>query len=245
MTRTSHILTQQDIDSFKISKAYCDGKGLYFELRTTGSKNWHYRYKFNNKNKKMGLGGYPTVSINEAREIAKACRTILKYGKKDPGIIFGKIKQKQSADTFSEPKLSLKPITFAQCVAEYTQYQIDAYGEESHWRFLETHLSQLISPELGKRRIQDISTDDILSIIKPIWINASQCKKAIDLRFRLEAIFDYAFSCNYTNNVNPARWQNNLEKELSKSNIPTSENNRVRVEVRKERNDSPSRFLLS
>ncbi len=45
-----------------------DGAGLYLEINPNGSKYWRLKYRFNGKEKRMGLGIYPSVSLQEARE---------------------------------------------------------------------------------------------------------------------------------------------------------------------------------
>src|SRR5437762_13922272 len=46
---------------------YCDGGGLWLQVRKTGSKSWLYRYRTH----WMGLGSAETVSLAEARERAR------------------------------------------------------------------------------------------------------------------------------------------------------------------------------
>lgn len=45
-----------------------DIENLYIEVKPSNTKSWIYRYYINGKTKKIGLGGYPKVSIKEARE---------------------------------------------------------------------------------------------------------------------------------------------------------------------------------
>lgn len=48
-----------------------DGDGLYLRVRATG-KSWLYRYKSGNKQLKIGLGAYPTVTLAMARAWLKS-----------------------------------------------------------------------------------------------------------------------------------------------------------------------------
>lgn len=47
-----------------------DGDGLYLRIRQT-RKVWHYRYKRDGKEIKLGLGRYPVVSLAAARRKAR------------------------------------------------------------------------------------------------------------------------------------------------------------------------------
>lgn len=46
---------------------YNDGNGLYLFIRDTGQKGWILRYRLGSKQRDMGLGSCPEVSLAEAR----------------------------------------------------------------------------------------------------------------------------------------------------------------------------------
>jgi Arm DNA-binding domain len=50
------------------SKKLTDSGGLYLEVTKTGSKLWRMAYRFNGKQKTLYIGGYPLISLTEARE---------------------------------------------------------------------------------------------------------------------------------------------------------------------------------
>ena len=45
----------------------CDGKGLNLEIRPSGSKAWYMRYRENGKERTLVIGGYPAMSLSNAR----------------------------------------------------------------------------------------------------------------------------------------------------------------------------------
>ncbi len=45
-----------------------DGRGMYLEITPTGSRWWQFKYRFGEKEKRISLGVYPDVGLNEARE---------------------------------------------------------------------------------------------------------------------------------------------------------------------------------
>ena len=57
-----------------------DGRGLFIEVTPTGGKLWRWAYRFQGKQKKMGLGQYPEVSLKLARERHIDGRRILAMG---------------------------------------------------------------------------------------------------------------------------------------------------------------------
>ena len=43
-----------------------DGGGLYLEVSPSGGKLWRFKFRFGGKEKRLGLGIYPAVSLAEA-----------------------------------------------------------------------------------------------------------------------------------------------------------------------------------
>lgn len=70
MARKTIPLTNTEI---KVAKAkekdykLFDGEGLFLLIAKTGGKRWRLKYRFNNKEKIIALGTYPTISLKEAR----------------------------------------------------------------------------------------------------------------------------------------------------------------------------------
>ena len=57
-----------------------DGAGLYLLIRPDGRKGWMLRYRMGDRQRDMGLGSYPEVSLAAARETARAARERLRAG---------------------------------------------------------------------------------------------------------------------------------------------------------------------
>lgn len=57
-----------------------DEKGLFLLLQPSGGKLWRFKYRFNGKEKKLGLGRYPDVSLREARRRRDEARQIVAMG---------------------------------------------------------------------------------------------------------------------------------------------------------------------
>lgn len=62
--------------SYKIA----DGKGLYLEVTTTGSKLWRYRYRIEGKENIYSIGAYDEWSLSQAREELIEARKLVKQG---------------------------------------------------------------------------------------------------------------------------------------------------------------------
>jgi hypothetical protein len=76
-------LTDTQIRKLKpAEKSYkkSDERGLYLEVYPTGAKQWRFKYGFLGKEKRLSLGGYPEVSLAQARKKRDACREQLDEG---------------------------------------------------------------------------------------------------------------------------------------------------------------------
>ena len=62
---------------------YGDGAGLYLYIAPSGSKSWVQRIVVNGRRRDIGLGGYPTVGLAEARTQAASNRVVVSEGR-DP-----------------------------------------------------------------------------------------------------------------------------------------------------------------
>lgn len=51
----------------KLRLRLADSGGLYLEVAPNGSKRWFWKYRFEGKEKRLALGGYPEVSLKDAR----------------------------------------------------------------------------------------------------------------------------------------------------------------------------------
>ena len=52
------------------TKLYCDDNGLYLAVQPSGSRQWVQRLVIRERRRELGLGGFPLVSLAEAREAA-------------------------------------------------------------------------------------------------------------------------------------------------------------------------------
>src|ERR1700720_263477 len=57
-----------------------DGNGLWLVVSKTGARAWAYRYTLKGAAHTMGLGGYPMISLAEARDEASKNRKLARGG---------------------------------------------------------------------------------------------------------------------------------------------------------------------
>ena len=60
---------------------HSDGGGLWIYKTSDGGAKWVLRYSLYGRRHEMGLGGYPAVSLKEARESAEKWNAVVRGGK--------------------------------------------------------------------------------------------------------------------------------------------------------------------
>lgn len=193
-------LTQSFVKSVTQRGTYQDGRGLMLVVNASG-KYWVLRYQINRERRDMGLGSFPSVSVRDARIEADKNRLLISQGI-DP---LDRRAQEQSAARRSR-KDTLRSEAFRYIKAHSAGWT-PRYTQQ--WkRSLEKH----IFPRLGNRPVSDISTDDIVDLLSPIWLQIPVTAER--LRNRIMLILDASRARGLRTGANPARWRGHLDKLL-------------------------------
>jgi len=179
-----------------------DGDGLYLKIGKGGGASWIYRFRWSGKLRDMGLGSYADTSLSEAREIASEQRKLVKQGI-DP-----------LAAREQKTEVEAGPITFTHCAARYIQSHRRSWRNAKHARQWVSTLKTYVRPVIGNLPVEDVTTQDILKILAPIWTVKNETAKRV--QGRIENILDFAAAHEYRDPVNPARWRGHLDKLLAK-----------------------------
>jgi hypothetical protein len=132
-----------------------DGKGLFLLIEPNGSKKWRYKYSYLGKEKLLGLGIYPSTGLAAAREARQECRKQLDQNI-DPSVLR---KNEKRLAQFNADN------SFESVAKEWHETNLSKWGTktaEKTWRRLELH----IFPKLGKRAIAEITTLELLELLK-------------------------------------------------------------------------------
>lgn len=180
-----------------------DGGGLRLVVSKSGGKKWVVRLTLHQKRREFGLGSFPDISLAEARAKAVQYRKLADEGK-NPSEYFKKLAAQENLST----------PTFTSCAARYIQAHRRTWKSAKHrYQWLAT-IKGLAKPVIGHKPVDEIDTDDVLQILKPIWMTKNETAKR--LQGRIENILDYAAAHNFRDPVNPARWRGHLDKLLPK-----------------------------
>ena len=192
--------------------------GLGINVTQSGSRSWILRYQVGGKRKDMGLGGYPDVTLAQAKEFARTARAQIAQGI-DPINATRAAKRKMIAD-------QLSTITFRQAATQYIDTHEASWRNDKHVQQWRNTIETYANPKIGSVQVRDINLHLVMSILEPIWIDKTET--ATRLRGRLESIIDWAIVRGYRTDANPARWKGILDKLLpAPSKVAKSEHHRA------------------
>lgn len=182
---------------------------LYLRKRDGHAPTWIFRYTISGKQKDVVIGTSDAVSIAQAKETAVRFRTMIADGV-DPLAA----KQERREKMRNAGANVDHPFTFADLVAEALPVIIrsKAWRNQKHAAQWKSTLEQYAMPSLGSLFVDEVTRDDILSVLEPIW--KTKPETASRLRGRLEAVFAYAIAIGKRAGGNPATWRGNLEMFL-------------------------------
>lgn len=183
---------------------YADGGGLNLYVQAGGAKSWVYRYMLKGRAREMGLGPAHTISLSEAREMAREARR-LKFDGIDP------IDHRQAARARSTLEAAAD-FTFKQAAQAYIRANKAGWRNDKHAAQWESTLTTYADPIFADRSVAEIDTGLVLAVLEPIW--AAKPETASRVRGRIEAVLDWASARGLRVGENPARWKGHLEKLL-------------------------------
>jgi len=189
-------LTARKVETARAGR-HQDGRGLFLNVSKTGGKRWILRFQLNGRRRDMGLGSWPEISLADARQMAEEARKLIAKGI-DP------IEARQQAETQI-------PI-FTQAAAAFiraNRHGWTNYGHRMQWT---ATLKTYARPVIGDKPVDQITTEDILQILQPIWSGKTETAKRV--QGRIENILDFAAARRWRDPVNPARWRGHLDKLL-------------------------------
>jgi integrase len=183
-----------------------DGQGLYLSIAKNGTASWLFRYMTNGKAKTIGLGQYPGASLQKAREKAQSYRDSRTVGVDPAHAKREEIKAQKLKES--------KERTFEACATDFIAFKRPSWKNVKHAQQWTNTLTQYAYPVIGGNPINAIDTDEIVKIIRPIWIEKHET--ATRLLDRIQGVLDYAKVQGWRDGDNPARRKGHLEYLLPK-----------------------------
>ena len=157
---------------------------LYLNIARGGSKSWIQRLTIEGKRRDIGLGPFPVIGLAEARRRAFANRVAVAEGR-DPLAD----KRRTKAPTFREA---------AERTFEANRPRWRNAKTAKNW---EQGMARYADPAIGNMYVDQVSREDVLRILTPIW--AEKPEMARKLRQRMRAVFAWCQAHGFVEH-NPA-----------------------------------------
>ena len=188
---------------------YPDGGGLSLQV-TQGAngprKSWVYRFTSpeTRRERFMGLGAYPEISLAAARAKRDEARAIYRE-RLDPIEERERLRSKAAV-------AKAKGMNFDQCAAAYISANAPSWGARKHRIDWENSLARYASPILGALPVEAIDVGLVLKVLEPLW--QEKPPLANRLRGKIETILSWAIARQLRSGPNPAQWKANLDHIL-------------------------------
>ncbi len=144
---------------------HSDGDGLCLQVKGD-ARSWIYRFTFDGKERYMGLGPYPTISLARARELADDARRL-----RAEGINPLEHREAQRAAAKIE---AAKAVTFDQAVERYIAAHEAGWKNPKHRQQWRNTLATYASPIIGDLPVGSVTTDLVMKVLAPIWMTKTE-----------------------------------------------------------------------
>ena len=181
-------LSATKVHKLKKPGRHSDGETLILLVSPSGAKSWVQRIRINGQRHDLGLGGYPVVSLAQARRKAQDNRALAKSGG-DP-----------LAEKREEAMVAAMP-TFEALARLHISENSHAWRNAKHRAQWLSTLETYAFPIIGAVKINEIMRRQVVDVLSPIWHTKAETARRV--RQRIRAVMDRAVALEYID-YNPA-----------------------------------------
>ena len=139
-------------------------------------KRWVQRLTIGGKSTDLGLGGYPLVSLKEAREKAQANRKLARAG--------------------ANPRVAQHSVpTFAEAAEKVIAFNRPTWRNAKHAAQWSSTLETYTFSHFGEKPVDEISSGDVMNALTPIWTAKPETARRV--RQRTSAVMKWAIANNF------------------------------------------------
>jgi integrase len=184
--RTAHRLTAVKVMKVKTPGLYEDGAGLRLVVTDHGTKRWALRVTINGRRVERGLGVYPDIGLDDAREKARVLRRAAKEGR----------------DARAEEKRRVRSATtFKEAFESFFSVREQQLSNGKHVQQWRNTMRDYVFPKIGPRPVAEVTAGEVIDVLKPIWF--AKPETASRVLQRLKAVFDSAILRGLRERANP------------------------------------------
>lgn len=182
MPKLSHLLSDLQIKRWMArgeAVAKSDGDGLTFTLSKSGTASWVLRYRQGGGvRKEVTIGNYPDLSLAGAREEARSLRAAV-----DKGVDPAAVKQERKTRAAAAWTMNDLIADYREKVLLPTRFAIPTIA------YRNADINNLIAPKLGARRVDQVTSMDVVTVLKECDWTWTMTKRALTTASKL---FDHA-----------------------------------------------------
>jgi integrase len=186
MSRTPEkSLSAQFVRTVSTPGKYFDGKGLYLRVDKSGSRFWVQRITVKGKRTELGLGNPSLVSLAEAREQALQNYKLARAG----------------GDPLQAKHEAAAVLNFEEAARTVHALHKPTWRNPKHAAQFISTLETYTFPRLGKIKVGDVTTSDVLAVLTPIWTTKPETARRV--RQRIGTVMKWAIAQGWRQD-NPA-----------------------------------------
>ena len=165
-------LTVAKVKSISKTGRYGDGGTLFLNVALGGSKSWIQRLTIKGRRHDIGLGPWPVISLQEARERAFENRRAVAHGR-DPVV-----EKKKAISESSIP-------TFKAVARKYYEENLPRWKPGRHTERWMQVIEKYAFPVFGDVPVDRVGREDVLRMLTPIWTSKPEYARKLRQRVRL------------------------------------------------------------
>ena len=169
-----HALSTAFVRTVAAAGRYCDGQGLYLDVQPSGSRSWVQRIAIRGRRRELGLGGFPLVSLKEARALAFANRKLARAG----------------GDPLAERRRLKRTPTFAAAAEQvWTQMQ-PGWRNPKYGKDWMSSMTRFAFPRIGTLPVSEVTSADVIETLRPVWhVRPATARR---VRERISTVMEWA-----------------------------------------------------
>lgn len=186
------------------------GLNLQVALGANGYvRSWVFRYTSptSGKRREMGLGSTGIVGLADARALAADAFKLISNG----------VDPKDHRDAAKHHRLVAvkQKLTFQQAASQCIAAKQHEWKNKKHQHQWSASLQAYAYPMLGKVPVDQITMEQVLAVLEPIW--TTKTETATRVRQRIETVLDWAKARKLRSGDNPASLKGGLGQLLPKA----------------------------
>ncbi len=174
-----HVLSTAFVRTVAAAGRYCDGQGLYLDVQPSGSRSWVQRIAIRGRRRELGLGGFPLVSLKEARALAFANRKLARAG----------------GDPLAEKRRLKSMPTFAAAAEAVLAQMRPGWRNPKHGKDWLSSMARFAFPRLGKLPVSEVTSADVVETLRKVWHERPATARRV--RQRISTVMEYVVAMDY------------------------------------------------